>query len=113
NFIQGRITESGGQKLVTMPGGYSVPLGEEPEVKKGSEVTVSVRPESIDVLPAEERKTGFLSKVQAKAYLGNFLIYRLAGPEGLEFLVQTDPRVEYPEGSDVLLQIRDNRLRIF
>lgn len=113
NFISGLAVKGDNGLGVSLPGGYVVPVSEEHKIEPGSQVTISVRPEGLEVLPDGAGNQGLAGIVKAKAYLGNFLLFRIIGPEGLDLHVQLDPQAAYTEGSEVRIKIKEHQFRIF
>jgi len=102
NIVRGTVR---GGSVVTPFG--AVPIaGSRPE---GSDVTLTLRPESVELLPPSSGSTGVSARVLSSYYSGSLVDYRLELGDGSTVSVQTFPRNRFADGDAVLVHVPPDR----
>ena len=107
NLIDGTIDAAEGQtaRIHTRFGPAEVPaLGRTP----GESVTLALRPEAIDILPADAPQ-GVPARIEAAYFSGPIVDYRLVFPDGGSVEVKTVSRGTFAAGADVRLSVDPHR----
>jgi putative spermidine/putrescine transport system ATP-binding protein len=110
NLIPGRVSNN---RFVSARG-LDLPLPTGPVPGGHGEIVLSIRPEKIDMLPAE-RANGLVAMVERVTKLGSFIEYLLTLPSGDCLVVQKQNRVDssqHAEGDRVGLSWRPEDARL-
>jgi spermidine/putrescine transport system ATP-binding protein len=99
NLLRGRIEPDGSVRLSS---GEIVPCAHD-GLAAGREVEISIRPESISLVPAEAQGA-IRGRVDQAAYLGNIVSYQVVTNGGLNFTVLSPKSgIRLPAGSEVAI----------
>jgi spermidine/putrescine transport system ATP-binding protein len=89
NFIEGTVTRvDGGQAWFAGPAGHPLPAQPCSEVQVGANVTLSVRPERLHLVPAVT-EAALPCRIEAQIYLGTDLQYQVSLSDGSRLTVRT------------------------
>ncbi len=114
NFLQGQVISLEGGLAVVEMGGVRLMVPAEAETQVGQGLLVFIRPNDIDLLPAdhEEAENVFGAVVDKLTYLGDKIDYRLTVGEGLPLRVQTDGKVRLEVGAEVKVRLPEPHCRV-
>lgn len=94
NFIEGTVTHAqAGQAWFTGPAGHPLPAQACADVTVGARVTLSVRPERLDLVPADT-EAALPCRIEAQIYLGTDLQYQVSLSDGARLTVRTPNSVD-------------------
>ena len=99
NLLRGRVQPDGSVRLTS---GEIAPCAAD-GLASGSEIELSVRPESISLLPADAQGA-IRARVDQAAYLGNIVSYQVVTQGGMHLTVLSPKSgVRLPAGSDIAI----------
>ncbi len=116
NFLPGRLEERRGDSVLVTVAGSRIRVDEAPrELQPGAEVTLSIRPEQLELRPegetaGENEITGVLEFV---TYEGMASSYTLALPGELKLLARTTSALEFRPGDRLVAQLPSSKVRLF
>jgi putative spermidine/putrescine transport system ATP-binding protein len=100
NLVKGTITGAAGPGKSRVASGFGeVAVDSRADHAPGTSVTLSLRPEAIELKPAGQG--GAQGKVTARYYSGSIIDYRIALDSGETLHVQTFPNIRIAEGDRV------------
>jgi ABC-type Fe3+/spermidine/putrescine transport system ATPase subunit len=107
NFVRGKVLSVASEQVTVAVDGLKLVVPGTAETRVGQDWLIFVRPNDIDLLPAESSEAmnvldGTISKL---TYLGDRIDYRVALTESLELRVQTDGKVRFGAGDRVKVRL--------
>jgi ABC-type Fe3+/spermidine/putrescine transport system ATPase subunit len=107
NFIRGKVLSVAGQEATVAVDGLHLVVPATGETQVGQDWLIFVRPNDIDLLPAESSEAvnvldGTIAKL---TYLGDRIDYRVTLTELIELRVQTDGKVRFNAGDRVKVRL--------
>ncbi len=118
NFLQGKVTEQTGKAVtVALAGGLTVYAEAEQPVANGTEVSVAVRPEKVNLTQHEGAANQFTGRIVSVVYIGTDTYYgvRLPGDHLLRAREQNDRPDSRPlaaEGDEVTIAFSTQAARV-
>jgi ABC-type Fe3+/spermidine/putrescine transport system ATPase subunit len=114
NFLQGKVVELTNGMAVIAAGDLRLTVRAEEGTLVGQELLVFVRPNDIDLLPADARslQNTFVGVVHKLTYLGDKIDYRIALSDAVHIRVQTDGKVRFDAGDNVKVRLPEPHCRI-
>ncbi|MBQ8073675.1 MAG: ABC transporter ATP-binding protein [Clostridia bacterium] len=112
NILQGRMTMTGGQPVLTLEGGYSVPLNHVlPDCRQDAPVQVSVRPEEFVISPDGE---GIRARIDDSVFLGLNTHYFVTTREGVKAEIVQESQIDsiLPKGLEVSLAVKKEKINV-
>jgi ABC-type Fe3+/spermidine/putrescine transport system ATPase subunit len=113
SFLEGVVEAVAGDGMRVAVGGGRVMVPSIPGVAPGRRTLLFVRPNEVELLPAEAVETadGLRATVETATYLGDRMDYRLRLEGGLALRVQRDTGVRLQPGTVVRLRLPPERVR--
>lgn len=116
NLIEATIEQENNQKIVSFSNSYKVPMNNLADhVTHGAKVVVSVRPQEFVINTESSQPKGIKAVVQSSMFLGMNTHYfvELASGETVEVVQDPDISEIIPNGSEIDLQVKANKINIF
>jgi len=107
NFLRGKVLLVAGEQATVAVDGLQLVVPATAETQVGQDWLIFVRPNDIDLLPAESSAAVNVldATVSKLTYLGDRIDYRVALTESLELRVQTDGKVRFGAGDRVKVRL--------
>jgi ABC-type sugar transport system ATPase subunit len=115
NFVAAKLKGSEGQNIIVdLPGGHDLTVKTRKGVAKGSApaIEVGIRPEHVQLTPADDPRASLAGTVQILERLGNATIMYVATPAG-QIVVQDDGDVRANAGENVGVILDPARVHVF
>jgi ABC-type Fe3+/spermidine/putrescine transport system ATPase subunit len=114
NFVQGEVISLEGGLAVVTVGHLQLRMSAEEGARVGQDLLVFIRPNDIDLLPAEHEanENTFAAVVSKLTYLGDKIDYRLVLGDDLQLRVQTDGKVRFEVGDPVKVHLPQPHCRV-
>ena len=112
NILAGRLSVSGGDSVLTLENGYSVPMANVlPEYRKDADVQVSVRPEEFMISPEGD---GIRAKIDDSVFLGLNTHYFVTTAGGVKAEIVQESQIDsiLPKGMEVSLAVKKEKINV-
>lgn len=115
NFVSGRVNERRGRYYVISTSFGAFHIESELALVVGTDVVISVRPETISIAIADGREGGagnrWTGRVVARAFLGDALDH-IVSVRGEELRVRGNPELSIPPDTEVIVEFPDSSLTL-
>jgi len=113
NFVRGTVVSADGGQVTLAANGLQIVVPATAESELGQERLVFIRPNDIDLLPADSPEAAnlFDGTISKLTYLGDKIDYRVSLGQSLELRVQTDGKVRFDAGARVKVRLPLARCR--
>ncbi|MFB0546071.1 MAG: ABC transporter ATP-binding protein [Anaerolineae bacterium] len=114
DFIEGTIVSVGDERTIITIDGLQLAVPALPETREGQSLLVFIRPNDIDLLPADHEggENTFHGTVDKLTYLGDKIDYRITIGRTLMIRVQTDGKLRFGQGENVKVRLPVDRCRV-
>jgi iron(III) transport system ATP-binding protein len=112
NVLEGKF---GGERTLEC-GSFVLRAASGVELDRGAKAVVCIRPHHVSVTMANGQSFSATNRIQGRivrqTYLGEFRDYLMEIPGGMQLRAVTEPSLDYPIGSEVMLDLPIERCRI-